>query len=206
MEQALLIVSIAIALRGLHRDGLLEPARANGIAGRGADVIELLGIVSRLEDEAEIRERLGEPGVADLHVRAAGMERLALELLDAGGWLAVFDAAPDHARNTWEALAADLSAAHAQKVKPAPDGIEVQVDMARRTMHVRMSMRPLLDRWWIGRLFGPGRPGHRWPMVGGKIHGDPRSVDGDEVMIVAVVEGQTARGLSGLDYELGRPA
>ena len=208
MEAALLLVSVAIAIRGLHRDGLIDAHLAAGIASRGADTMTLIDVSNWLDEEAIIADHQGGSGGDTLRTCSAGIGRLAVEVLDAGGWSALFDAAPDHARETWLALADDLSATHdLPAAEPAPAGVDVQVDMTARTMHVRMSLRSIIDRWWSGRFFAPGRRFHRWPVVGGRLFDDPRTPDGDEVMMVAVIEGdRTATGVNNIRYELGRPA
>ncbi|MFC3692186.1 hypothetical protein [Chenggangzhangella methanolivorans] len=208
MEAALLLVSIAIAIRSLHRDGLLATQHAAGITAHGAETMVLIDLSNHLEEDAVIADHERRPDGDALRARAVGIGRLAVEVLDAGGWAAVFAAAPDHARETWLALADDLEGTYAvPAAEPVPDGLEVHVDMQARTMHVRMSLRSMIDRWWVGRFFAPGKRFHRWPLVGGRLFGDPRTPDGDQIMMVAVIEDErTALGVNNLHYDLGRPA
>lgn len=87
MAEALLLVSIAIALGRAAKAGLIGRAMRASLAA-GAEV-ELL------------RELASEMGRAD-GPRADGISLMALELEATGGWGRLIETAPQHALDAWE--------------------------------------------------------------------------------------------------------
>lgn len=208
-DQAPIISRVATALGGVQQAGLLPIFSAKRLIAGGAHTMALLALSNWLHEDARIERRDGHIDVAsDLGSRAAELSKLGLLVLDAGGWSKVLDDASPDDHAVWDAALEAIRAAHElDPPRPATRGVDIEVDMSARVMTVRMDLSALVDDWSSDRVVAPDQHNDGWPIVTGRIFGDPRWEDGSAVTLYGVVspDERTLIGMS-MDYDLGRKA
>ncbi len=175
---------VIAALDEARSAGRLRDQHLRDLRVYGAETIVLLAIASYVADIASVDRRLisnavvdrlwdecrnGSPDPDGDDRRAATLTRLALQVLDAGRWPAI-------ATDAWSEWIGDGD----PEIRSY--GLSIAVDMSSRSMRVSIPLHAHLEDWTEGRdgLL-------RWPIVTGRVYGDPTIEDGRELTFWAQV-------------------
>lgn len=198
--------SIAVALDDQR---LTDMVRERLVLG-GADTMTLLEICVDLRAATEMARFDGDTGLAArLEADAARFSTFGLAIMRAGGWLSALGKNRSFASD-WSAiverLASGLDPDRLSRLAVTDRQARMSFDLAARTATLRIDLSALIDEWRTDLFRAPGRFDDGWPIVSGRIYGDPRCADGKSVTFYGLPapDLRTMRGFH-MTYDLGKP-
>ncbi len=202
---------LVVAVRRAHTAQLLPTQLRERLVAYEAETMTLLEACVDLRGVAELaRFEKDETKARDAEARATEFATLGLQVMRAGGWHAVIGGASADAIADWAATIASIGSGLsedrlARYRNTAAPKAEATFDLKAKVATLRIDLSALVDDWRIGVIDDPARPDHGWPTVCGRIYGDPRCEDGQEITLYGLPapDGCSMRGLH-MTYDLGR--
>lgn len=193
---------VIAAIRDTSDARRLQFHHRRDLATYGAEPMVLLRLAEHHRSIAHLDSREWGPEYADVtwafrdgpanpagdRARGDLLERLALQVLDAGGWTAV-------ATGPLRELVSDIP--------PRGPGWQIDIDRDKRAMHLNIRTSALLEDWVEGRHEGPEHAG--WPTITARVYGDPRWEDGRTLVFWGhPLPGELEALTFSMTYDLGK--